>query len=227
MNKIKRILLIFILSVMLITNLTISVQALSNYKSEMILKGDLPLFLRSSEINVPIKHVYHKYNGVEYPAYCLNEFAEGITADNIYSVDVISEITQMELKDEKISAIGLWRVIVNGYPYKTIKELGCESEQEAYVATQSAIYCYLANRSLSEYAAVDNRGYTDASIRTLEALKSIIVNADNSEEMPKEENKVFFGKAPDGKLQDYALTGIVEPKEEVKIEQKKLPVTGM
>ena len=176
MKKINKILTIFILVAILITNLTISAQALSSYKSEMILKEDLPLFLRCSEINVPIKHVYHKYNGVEYPAYCLNEFAEGVTADNLYSVDVTDEITQIELENKNISAIGLWRVIVNGYPYKTIEELGCESEQEAYVATQSAIYCYLANRSLSEYAAVDNRGYTDASVRVLEALKTIIVS---------------------------------------------------
>lgn len=232
MRKSKILLVILTIVAILVTGFAMSVEATTNQsteesKVELYAKEDLPVLLTCAEINVETKHVYYKYNGVEYPAYCLNENLEGVSADKSYSVDITNEITDVDIKGNNVTALGLWRVIVNGYPYKTIEELGCKNEQEAYKATQTAIYCYLSNTPLSLYRENGIGGYDEAAVRTLEALKNIITNADNSKEMPDKSNKVFFGKAPSEELQNYALTGIVEKEEPVKAETIKLPVTGM
>ena len=220
MKKIIKLLLVLMIVAIIVTVLATSSQAISNTSSDLHLKEDIPLLLRCDELDVSTKHVYHTYNGKEYPAYCLNEYLQGVTSENEYKVTI----------DGEISDIGLWRVIVNGYPYKTIEELGCKSEQEAYTATQHAIYCYLSNRYMSQYTPAREQ---EGGIRTYEALKNILTNAQNSTETPTENNKVFNGKAPQDGLQNYALTGIVEEKEEMKqepkveVEEIKLPKTGM
>ena len=232
MKKIIKMLLALMIIAVPITVMATKAEAtkITKYTSSLYTKEELPLLLRFTELDQNTKHVYHKYNGKEYPAYCLNETLQGITSDNQYEVTVEDEIT--DIKD-----IGLWRIIVNGYPYKTIKELGCESEQEAYTATQHAIYCYLRGDTgvLNLYTPVRQN---EAASRTLEALKTIITNATNSQEMPSEQTHVYYGKAPNSDLQNYALTKIVEEKtkeepiqEKIqepiqKIEKTKLPKTG-
>ena len=44
---------------------------------------------------------------------------------------------------DAISDVKLWRIIINGYPYKTIEELGCNSKEEAFTATKQAIAIYM------------------------------------------------------------------------------------
>ena len=102
----------------------------------------------------------------EYPAYCLNRELAGVELGD-QTVDINSLVTDA----------AIWRTVVNGYPYKSISELGCETEDEAYLATKQAVYCTLTNRDPNTYSAVGEAGE-----RTLQALRNIVSNAENSQE---------------------------------------------
>ena len=92
---------------------------------------------------------YYIYEGKEYPAYCLNNDRDGVTAAGSYTVDINS----LE-KDVRI-----WRVIINGYPYKTPAQMGVDTWHDAYVATKQAVYSILYNRDVKTfYNGGDSRG---------------------------------------------------------------------
>ena len=76
-----------------------------------------------------------------------------------------------------VQDVGLWRVIVNGYPYKSIQELGVANKEEAFTATKQAVYCYIHGNNPDDYEPIG-----DAGERTLNALKTIVANAQNSSE---------------------------------------------
>ena len=105
--------------------------------------------------------VYRK----EYPAYCMNRELPGVEIGRSQTVDV----------KQLVNNVMVWRTIINGYPYKSISELGCNTEEEAYLATKQAVYCMLTNRDVNEYSAIGEAGE-----RTLNALKTIVNNARNS-----------------------------------------------
>lgn len=114
------------------------------------------------------RHTYiavYKKDGKEYPAYCLNRELPGV-----------EEGPQTVNINELVTNVMVWRVLINGYPYKTLAELGCNTEAEAYLATKQAIYCVLENIDVNSYTAVDS----DAGRRTLNALKKIVTNAKKS-----------------------------------------------
>ncbi len=110
----------------------------------------------------------YKVNGKEYPAYCMNRDLPGVEIGTPQTVDV----------NKLVNNVMVWRAIINGYPYKTISQLGCKSEEEAYLATKQAVYCMLTNRDVNEYSA--NSEYGESSKRTLNALKQIVKAARSS-----------------------------------------------
>ena len=107
----------------------------------------------------------YKKDGKEYPAYCMNRELPGVEIGRSQTVDV----------KQLVNNVMVWRTIINGYPYKSISELGCNTEEEAYLATKQAVYCMLTNRDVNEYSAIGEAGE-----RTLNALKTIVNNARNS-----------------------------------------------
>lgn len=107
----------------------------------------------------------YKKDGKEYPAYCMDRELPGVEIGISQTVDV----------SKVISNVKVWRAIINGYPYKTISELGCKTEEEAYLATKQAVYCMLTNRDVNEYSAIGESGE-----RCLNALKQIVTNARKS-----------------------------------------------
>lgn len=107
----------------------------------------------------------YKKEGKEYPAYCMNRELPGVEIGRPQTVDV----------KQLVNNVMVWRAIINGYPYKSISELGCNTEEEAYLATKQAVYCMLTNRDVNEYSAIGEAGE-----RTLNALKTIVNNARNS-----------------------------------------------
>ena len=72
----------------------------------------------------------------------------------------------------------LWKIVTNGYPYKTVGELGVANEKEAFTATKHAIYSYIHGNQLSDYGAIGEAGQ-----RTLNAMYKIINDANNSSEV--------------------------------------------
>ena len=112
---------------------------------------------------------FYEIDGKKLPAYCLNPEYEGVNNERKeYSVKLNGKIS-----NEKI-----WKVIVNGYPYKTLDELGVKSKEEAYTATQFAIYTVLHNRDINDYKSVG----TEGGNRTLDAYKKIMESANSSSE---------------------------------------------
>ena len=107
----------------------------------------------------------YKKDGKEYPAYCMDRELPGVEVGKSQTVDV----------KKLMNNVMVWRAIINGYPYKSISELGCNIEEEAYLATKQAVYCMLTNRDVNEYSAIGEAGE-----RTLNALKTIVNNARNS-----------------------------------------------
>lgn len=107
----------------------------------------------------------YKKDGKEYPAYCMDRELPGVEIGRTQTVDV----------KQLVNNVMVWRAIINGYPYKSISELGCNTEEEAYLATKQAVYCMLTNRDVNEYSAIGEAGE-----RTLNALKTIVNNARNS-----------------------------------------------
>lgn len=168
-NKLKKAIAVT-LFVMLISNLIFIPSAncadLEIEKADIYSKGYYDDLLKYNGMDLPFYYVVYEKNGVEYPAYCVNRGVDGVGELDGYTVNV----------DELISNVMLWRVITNGYPYKTVAELGCKTKEEAYLATRQAVYCVVGGRDVENFTA----GSGEAGKRTLNALKQIINNANKS-----------------------------------------------
>ncbi len=127
------------------------------------------------------------YNGEYYPAYCLDKTKHGVSDTNTsYDVSVENAITDVQL----------WRILINGYPYKSLEELGVANKEEAFTATKQAVYTYVHGNQLSDYEAIGEAGE-----RTLNALYQIVNNANNSSEV-QFSNQVDIQKLQDSWEQD-------------------------
>lgn len=60
-------------------------------------------------------------------------------------------------------------ILENGYPMQMESTLGCINWQEAYLATQEAIYCKLENKNINNYIAENESGE-----RIINAMKKIL-----------------------------------------------------
>ena len=135
----------------------------------------------------PVKVTYVEYinEGNHYPAYCMDKTKVGAET-NSYNVSI----------EGAVNDVGLWRRIINGYPYKSIQELGVANAQEAFTATKQAIYCYIHGNNPSDYGAIGEAGQ-----RTLNAMHTIINNAQNSKES-KISSTIKINKNSDNWKQD-------------------------
>lgn len=171
-NKIIKVIFITLTSIMLlvlnflgITNSIYAAELKESVKLENI--GDCGALLKYKGTEVTTTFVAYKDGTKAYPAYCLNVNLPGVGEKGSYTVTTKNLVTD----------VGLWRRIINGYPYKTIKELGCKTKEEAFTATKHAVYCYVHNVNPNDYKAIGTAGK-----RTLNAMNQIIENAKNSKE---------------------------------------------
>ena len=114
MKKIIKILLTIL--TILISNFLIlknTVQALENEQITLQYLGQFNRILKYNGIPIKTSHVVSNQKGQQYPAYCLNVDLAGVEENNQYKVEQIGKITDIEL----------WRVIINGYPYKNLEQL--------------------------------------------------------------------------------------------------------
>ena len=171
-NKIKQAIKILVIVIMTIILNLLTLQN-SIYAAELGSSANLQNSGKCPELLTykgrPIITTYVTYNDGEnsYPAYCLNANLPGVGENGNYTVST----------NNLVSDVGLWRRVINGYPYKTLGELGCCSKEEAFTATKQAIYCYIHGNNIDDY-----KGIGDAGNRTLNAMKNIITNAQNSNE---------------------------------------------
>ena len=85
--------------------------------------------------------VTYNYNGVDYPAYCMNDGTPGAET-NPYTVHV----------DGVWNNNAIWRVAFHGYPYTTPASMGLNNADEAFYVTKHAMYCVLGQRNVSDYS---------------------------------------------------------------------------
>ena len=167
MNKVKKgILAIFMLSIIL-TNSVFAVETL-NVKAIK----ECPVLLQYGNIKIGTTLAKVNINDKEYPVYCLDVSKPGVATGKLteYNVTLKDTIDNQEV----------YRAIINGYPYKTIEELGVKTEEEAFTATKQAVYSMLYNRNVDEYSAIN----TEAGHRTYNAYRNIVLAARGS-------NKVY------------------------------------
>ncbi|MBR3152365.1 MAG: Cys-Gln thioester bond-forming surface protein [Clostridia bacterium] len=123
---------------------------------------------RNINSSIVVTKVFYNDGNGDYPAYCLNVELLGVGEIGEYSVTV----------DDVISDPLIWRVITNGYPYKSFDELGVANEDEAYTATKQALYCILYGFDENDFWKYEPIG--EEGERTLNAMKQIVYTARNS-----------------------------------------------
>ena len=108
---------------------------------------------------------YYK-NDKFYPAYCLNRDMPGVEYEKSYTVDV----------DNVIENNKIWRIVKNGYPYKTAKEMGLESDYDAFAVTKFAVYCLQGQADINLYTADEDDVEGQAMLKALHDLVEIGTN---------------------------------------------------
>lgn len=165
-HNIKKIILVVIAIILNFLGVANSVNAANINSAHIYALNDCGKLLTYKGIPVKVTYVEYNENNVHYPAYCLDKTKPG-AEEGEYNVSVNSAINDVKL----------WRRIVNGYPYKTIEQLGVANKEEAFTATKQAIYCYIHGNNPNDYGSIGEAGK-----RTLNAMKNIIENAEKSSE---------------------------------------------
>lgn len=115
---------------------------------------------------------YTDTNGQKYIAYCLSPGLPGVGY-----VSGEKETYQVKIK-EVLNNDTIWRIMKNGYPYKSVEELGVETEDDAYFATMQAINCV-------------SRGYTLEEAKTLYIPGQFAINGENFNDIQRRGTKTL------------------------------------
>ena len=115
---------------------------------------------------------YTDANGKKYVAYCLSPGAPGVGY-----VSGEKETYNVKIK-ELLNDDRIWRIIKNGYPYKTLQELGVETVDDAYFATMQAVNSVL-------------RGYTLEQAKELYVPGKFAINGENYDEVKRRGEKTL------------------------------------
>jgi hypothetical protein len=171
LKKLKKILLAILIVLIAIPTQFLQVLAVSIGDSESLERGDLGFY--SVQYNNNGKWMYITYNivhykdenGVQRIAYCVDPELDGIgwTSGGVSGYDV--DLTEL------LSNVQMWRVYINGYPYKTPEQMGCETADDAYLATKQAGYWVLKNKPLSEIRSYFRAGQTVINNENLEDIQ--------------------------------------------------------
>ncbi len=185
--KVKIISIILIILSLNSLNFINSVKAISVDNTNINSVEDCGALLKYKGMIVKTFYAEYTGDGKRYPAYCLDKTKTGVSDQNpSYSVSI----------ENAINDVKLWRILINGYPYKTIEELGVANREEAFTATKQAVYTYVHNNQLGDYEAIGEAGK-----RTLNALYKIVNNANNSNEV-QISNRIDISKIKDEWEQD-------------------------
>ena len=111
------------------------------------------------------EYYYLDKNSKKMPAYCMTLGLDGAEKTNDGYL-----VNSLELLKDKV----VNNIILNGYPYKTVSELGLTNESEARYATQFAIWIKLNNLDITQIAPINDE-YT----RVVKAIKNIYSNGIN------------------------------------------------
>ena len=189
--RIKQIIAILLVLITIVTTLSIFK---TNAKAATYLIDEADLYSKEElvcftyqGIKIGVEFVVYKKDGVEYPAYCLDKTLPGVTTDGGYTVSV----------DKLVNNNKIWRAVTNGYPFKTAKQLGCNSNAEAFAATKMAVYDAMYNYDWDDFEGLNAQGD-----RIVTAAEKISKAARSSSET-KPVSVVSIGKVDE----EWALDG--------------------
>lgn len=166
-TKVIRSISIFMLIIIVVNTLFSNNIVKAEYKKELDLYSKENIYcFKYKNYLYRSEYVVYNNDGKEYPAYCLNRELEGVSVERGgYQIE----------KNELIENNLIWRAIINGFPYKTFQELGCDNEIEAYTATKMAVYDMMYNYNLEDFVPTNESGK-----RVVEAIKKISYEARKS-----------------------------------------------
>ncbi|MBR3163628.1 MAG: thioester domain-containing protein, partial [Clostridia bacterium] len=118
--------------------------------------GTIPYHLKSygvpSKGYIITQTVGYYDNGTFYPAFCMHKDRLGVDDVREYSVTITELLADRETYNK------VWRVVTNGYPYKSVEEMGVRDYRYAYQATKMAVYCVLGQSNVDDFYATDDIG---------------------------------------------------------------------
>lgn len=208
MVKIKRIIAVVMLVILLFSPLQNVAQAVT-FKQDVNLyqvgKCEYTLQYWKESIQnwsyITCTYVVYQENGKTYPAYCLNRELDGV-----------GEIDNYEVNLEKlIDDVRLWRVAINGFPYKSAAELGVYNDYDAFLATKQAIYSILYDWDVETRF----RGGNERGEKVHEAMKRMVYEGRYGTYTPQSAN-VKVDKTGELKdegdyySQEYIVSSLVE-----------------
>lgn len=142
---------------------------------------------------------YTDENGVERIAYCVEPElpGPGWVGEGIEDYDVLLTKT--------LSNVKLWRVYINGYPYKTPAQMGCEAADDAYLATKQAAYWVLKNKPLDQIRSyfrpgqtvIENQNLAETKRRgqkVIDAIYNMVDAAYNGTQTPIDSDVITINK---------------------------------
>ena len=180
MKKIISVIILIIIVLMNLKNISYGGTEISNANVQYSHDTGYHLQYWKNSINnwsyVKTSYIEYEYNGKRYPAYCANRDKMGAEVVGNYDVNILDY-----LEDNRI-----WRVIINGYPYKSYKEMEVENEDDAFVATKHAIYSILYDIDVRSYY----RGGDERGIKIVDAIDKLVNIGRNGTEQYKQINIV-------------------------------------
>lgn len=130
-------------------------------------KGSCGRYLTYNDEEIQAKFVvYTGTDGVEYPAYCNEPSFQGVGSNGITYGEYI---VRSKVTDDRI-----WRIAVNGYPYKTPSQMGVNGEKEAFFVTKQALYRTLDDEPIDNYGSLNSEG--ENMIEAIQELYDIGLN---------------------------------------------------
>ena len=174
MKKMISVLILMIIFISVFQNIVLGVTELkyANLIKENSIETDVQFYEDGVWFLIEANYVGYRESSGKYPAYCVSHGKDGVEEAGNYRVNI--EKLLQDVKSKDIDYIQIWRTIVNGYPYKTPKELGVNSVEEAYFVTKQAIYCVMLNRSIKLYRGISEKG--NRNVKAIERLRNIGLN---------------------------------------------------
>lgn len=167
MNRLKNKVKISIILMIIIISMLGQSFAFDIGAKELKSLGECEKLLTYNGTPIRTTYIVYESDGKNCPAYCLDVTLPGAEHGS-YIVN----------GGEKLQDVKVWRAIINGFPYKSIQELGAANEQEAFTATKQAVYTMLYDRDVSSYGPVNS----DAGRRTYQIYVNIVNAARSSSE---------------------------------------------
>lgn len=192
-KNLKKIIISLVIIISIISSIS-SCLAFDIGEKELNNRGECPRLLTYKGVPIKVTYITYNHNGFENPAYCLD-----------VNLDGAEKGTYTVMGSTKLQDVEVWRAIINGFPYKSLTDLGAANEMEAFTATKQAVYTMILGRSIDEYGPVNS----DEGRRTYEIYKNIVNAARSSSENIENNFNINIIPVTESWAEDNVIKGYV------------------